>query len=188
MRIIGGKYRGKKLITPSSNHIRPTTDRMRESLFNILEHGTGPGIIGSRILDLYAGSGALGIEALSRGAADVTFVDNDRKSISLIKQNTALINSPENTSNVIMDGLQFINNGSPYDLIFLDPPYYKEMIGPTLKSIERQKMLATEGCVIIEYASDEKIDFTDHFKELKSRKMGDATFSILAYNASTSPE
>ena len=87
MRIISGRYKGKKLNSPASDHIRPTSDRMRESIFNMLEHGSGPGISQNRVLDLFAGTGAFGIESISRNAAMVTFVDNDRQSLELVKKN-----------------------------------------------------------------------------------------------------
>lgn len=177
MRIIGGTYKGKKLIAPTTDQIRPTSDRMRESLFNILEHGTGPGIKGSKILDLFAGSGALGIEALSRGAEHVTFVDNDRGSLKLCRQNLALINDPENSSIISMDAQKFINGD--FDIILLDPPYRKDMIAPILQSIYDNGMINPNGVIIIEYAGDEKIDFTAYFREIKNRKIGDARFSIL---------
>ena len=179
MRIIGGTYRGKKLITPANDQIRPTTDRMRETLFNMLEHGTGPGIRGSNILDLFSGTGALGIEALSRGAAHVTFIDNSQRSMLLTKQNTALIKSPENTTYVIMDGTTLINTRGPYDIIFIDPPYHKKMMTPALLNLHTQNLLSENGLVIIEYPTGEDIDFTDNFVEIKSKKLGEASFSLL---------
>ncbi|MBT5185660.1 MAG: 16S rRNA (guanine(966)-N(2))-methyltransferase RsmD [Kordiimonadaceae bacterium] len=181
MRIIGGTFRGKKLITPQNDHIRPTTDRMRETLFNMLEHGAGPGIRRSKILDLFAGTGALGIEALSRGAEHVCFVDNSPQSLKLVKQNTALIKSPKNTKYVTMDGTQIKKTLGQFDIIFIDPPYHKNLITPILLNLHYEKMMTENGLAIIEYASDEIIELTDHFKEIKKRKMGDATFSILEY-------
>lgn len=182
MRIIGGTYRGKKLITPDNAKIRPTTDRMRETLFNILEHGTGPGIRGSKILDLFAGTGALGIEALSRGADHVTFVDNDPRSMKLIKQNTTLIKNPENTSYLTIDGTKTIKNQEPFDIIFIDPPYHKEMINPVLTNIHVQKLLSENGLIIIEYSSSEDIEIPEYFSEIKAKKIGDASFSILEHS------
>lgn len=179
MRIIGGKYRGKKLIAPNDASIRPTTDRMRETLFNMLEHGSGPGIRGAKILDLFAGTGALGIEALSRGAGHVTFIDNNPRSMKLIKQNTALIKSPENTTYLTIDGAKISKTQDPFDIIFIDPPYHKEMIGPVLANIHEQELLSDDGLIIIEYSSSENVEIPEYFSELKSRKIGDASFSIL---------
>lgn len=179
MRIIGGKYRGKKLIPPADINIRPTTDRMRETLFNMLEHGTGPGVRGSSILDLYAGSGALGIEALSRHAKHVTFVDNNYKSMKLIKDNCSLIGKPQNTLFLSNDGSKIQKNHIEYDVIFIDPPYRKNLILPTLENIFSQKLINEDGIAIIEYASDEDIKLPKFFLEIKKKKMGEATFSIL---------
>lgn len=179
MRIIGGTYRGKKLKTPINDQIRPTTDRMRETLFNMLEHGKGPGIRGSKILDLFAGTGALGIEALSRNADHVTFVDKNPISMKLIKQNTALIQSPANTSYLTTDATKINSDRGPFDIIFIDPPYNKGIISPTLLNIFDQNLLSGNGVVIIEYASAEQIDIPEYFTEIKSKKMGDASFSLL---------
>lgn len=179
MRIIGGTYRGKKLIAPQNDQIRPTSDRMRETLFNILEHGTGPGIKGTRVLDLFAGSGALGIEALSRGADQVTFVDRSPQSMKLIRQNTALIKNPENTTYLTQDATHIAGNRGPFDLIFIDPPYHKSLITPVLANIHEHELLSEEGLIITEYATGEDIDFTKFFEEIKTKKIGDASFSIL---------
>lgn len=183
MRIIGGTYRGKKLITPQDVQIRPTTDRMRETLFNMLEHGNGPGVRGSNILDLFAGTGALGIEALSRGADHVTFIDNDVRSMQLVKQNTSLIKNPGNASYLIADATKIKFTGKVFDIIFIDPPYRKRLIFPTLINLHEQKLVNKNSLIAIEYGSDEQIDFKSYFGEIKSRKMGDATFSLLEYLA-----
>lgn len=178
MRIIGGTYRGKKLITPPNASIRPTSDRMRETLFNMLEHGTGPGIRGSHILDLFAGSGALGIEALSRNAEHVTFVDNDHSSMKLVKKNTALIGNPDNASYISLDGTK-ITSSTPYDIILIDPPYNKGLIALSLQNILNRSLLAEDGVIVIEYASNEEFEIPAQFTELKKKKIGEATFSIL---------
>ncbi len=179
MRIIGGKFRAKKLNTPSSDHIRPTTDRMRETLFNMLEHGAGPGIKGSRVLDLFAGTGALGIEALSRGAEQVTFIDNDQESVKLLEKNLSAINNPENTRILKKSALTINKNEGPFDVIFIDPPYRKNLILPTLFRIADQTLLDKDGIIMIEYASDETPDIHTYYEEIKTRKMGDASFSLL---------
>ncbi len=179
MRIIGGTYRGKKLNTPPTNHIRPTTDRMRETLFNILEHGTGPGIHGSRVLDLFAGTGALGIEALSRGAEHVTFVDNDRRSAKLISQNLAEIQNPENIDVLTLNAWSLVKNLGQFDVIFIDPPYHQELINPTLSNIVKNALLIEDGIIMIEYAYDENPEIPHPLEEIKKRKMGDASFSLL---------
>lgn len=179
MRIIGGTYRGKKLLPPPNNTIRPTTDRMRETLFNILEHGSGPRIRGAKILDLFAGTGALGIEAISRGANHVTFVDKDPKSMKLVKQNAALINCDEKVNFIITDGTSMMSRSDKFDIIFVDPPYNKELITPALNNIYEQNILTQHGLVVIEYATGEEVDITPFFTQVKNRKIGDAIFSVL---------
>ncbi len=179
MRIIGGKYRSKKLIAPDNDRIRPTTDRMRETIFNIIQHGNGPGIKGSRVLDLFSGSGAFGIEALSREASQVTFVDKSSTSMKLIRKNTALINNPVNTIYLIKNALNMTKAHGFFNLIFIDPPYYKDLITPALLNIHEQNLLCDEGLIITEYSAGEKIDFTSFFKEIKTNKIGEARFSIL---------
>ena len=148
MRIISGRYKWKKLNSPASDHIRPTSDRMRESIFNMLEHGSGPGISQNRVLDLFAGTGAFGIESISRDAAMVTFVDNDRQSIELVKQNMSLIDSAENISLKCINSLYFHDTNNQYDIIFIDPPYNKGLITPTLTNIHERNILAND-CVIV---------------------------------------
>ena len=170
MRIIGGKYRSKKLIAPDNDRIRPTTDRMRETIFNIIQHGNGPGIRGSRVLDLFSGSGAFGIEALSREASQVTFVDKSSTSMKLIRKNTALINNPVNTIYLIKNALNMTKAHGFFNLIFIDPPYYKDLITPALLNIHEQNLLCDEGLIITEYSAGEKIDFTSFFKEIKTNK------------------
>src|SRR5580765_2582154 len=119
MRIVAGKYRGRQLKSPTWDGLRPTSDRLRETLFNIL----GPSVRGARVLDGYAGTGAIGIEALSRGAAQVTFVEKDPRAVKLIEANLALLGA---SGAIIRAGLaEAVTRlaGQVFDLIILDPPY-----------------------------------------------------------------
>jgi 16S rRNA (guanine(966)-N(2))-methyltransferase RsmD len=123
MRIVAGAYRGRQLKSPSWDGLRPTSDRLRETLFNIL----GASIAGTRVLDGYAGTGAIGIEALSRGAAHVTFVENDARAVKLIESNLAMID-PKRTRDRAIIRACFADAaarlaGAPFDLIIVDPPY-----------------------------------------------------------------
>ena len=179
MRIIGGKYRGLKLHTPNSDHIRPTTDRMRETMFNMLEHGSGPGIRGSNVLDLFAGTGALGLEAISRGASHVTFIDKNPKSLQIAKQNFTALRNENNADFIQADGTKFNSDVVGYDIIFIDPPYNKGLVLPALENICAREMLNENSVVVVEFASNENIDIPTKFSELKRKKMGDATFAIL---------
>jgi 16S rRNA (guanine966-N2)-methyltransferase len=131
MRIIGGRHRGLALAGPGAGdagaQLRPTSDRVRESLFNLLAHGPYGAPAppeGRRVLDLFAGTGALGLEALSRGAASATFVDQGARALALIRRNIALLDADETTRVVSRDATRLgRNHGPPFDLVFLDPPY-----------------------------------------------------------------
>lgn len=154
MRIIAGKFRGRKLKSPGSLQTRPTSDRLRETLFNIL----APRIEGARFLDLCAGTGALGIEALSRGAAHVTFVDQSRKMCELIEANLKTLDVEKSGIEIITnDALEFLRRHVKkaeleFDIIFFDPPYGADYEG-VLDLIGEQapRILSDEGIVIVEH-------------------------------------
>ena len=171
MRIIGGSFRGRALASVGKGdiaaHLRPTTDRVRETLFNVLMGGRyDDPITNMRVLDLFAGTGALGLEALSRGAAQVTFVENGRKGQSLIQENIALCQCRNETNVVGRDATKLPSNPSdPYQLIFLDPPYDKQLGEAALASAlnggwieddalilweESAPILSPLGCEILE--------------------------------------
>src|SRR5690606_10877069 len=132
MRIVGGTHRGLALAAPppGKGDIRPTSDRVRESLFNLLAHGPyGDPVAGARVLDLFAGTGALGLEALSRGAASATLIDQGRAALDLLRRNVARIGG-EQAQVIARDATRLGPNlGTPFDLVFLDPPYGREL-GP----------------------------------------------------------
>ena len=128
MRIVGGKWRGRKLSKLTGNflspNLRPTMDRVRETIFNILAHGVFFDVKGTRVLDLFCGTGALGFEALSRGAKHVSFVDSDKTSISILSENISILNADKEVMVLQVDATKLRKNtGQDYDLIFLDPPY-----------------------------------------------------------------
>jgi 16S rRNA (guanine966-N2)-methyltransferase len=144
MRVIGGAYKGRNLKSPPSLQVRPTSDRLRETLFNVI----APRIEGARFLDLCAGSGAVGIEALSRGAQYVTFVDRSRRSCQLIESNVALCRIPEEQHEIYcMTAEDFLRQSKeyPWDIIFFDPPY-KDDYSRTLDLLG-----SYEGLVIVEH-------------------------------------
>nr|WP_317358438.1 16S rRNA (guanine(966)-N(2))-methyltransferase RsmD [uncultured Tyzzerella sp.] len=150
MRIISGSARGLKLKAPDGLNTRPTADRIKESLFNII----APYLYDCSFLDLFSGSGAIGIEALSRGAKDATFVDFDKNSINIIKQNIKLAKFEEKSNIYNIDVLHAIdllsNKGKKFDIIFLDPPYDKGLLIPALKKIEDKNLLKDDGFIICE--------------------------------------
>ena len=144
MRVITGTSRGRKLKTPENRDIRPTTDNVKESLFNILQFD----IEGRQVLDLFAGTGQLGIECLSRGAAGVTFVDTDREAVRIVKEN---LQSCGMKAVVLQeDALCFLNRGQRFDLIFVDPPYDSGLYEPVLERINSVDILSDGGIIICE--------------------------------------
>jgi len=151
MRIVAGAFRGRTLQSPTWEGLRPTSDRLRETLFNIL----GPSVRGARLLDGYAGTGAIGIEALSRGAAHVTFVERDPRAVKLIEANLALVGAAAGGKPVIIragwaDAITRLG-GQVFDLIILDPPYAD---GAVAEALEAAGTLAgPEARVIVEHAS-----------------------------------
>lgn len=132
LRIIGGQWRGRKLCFPDEEGLRPSPDRIRETLFNWLQ----PVIAGARCLDLFAGSGALGFEALSRGAAEVVFVDRNRRVVEQLKANVALLKA-EGAQVLQADGLQYLKGPArPFDVIFLDPPFRQALLAPCIEGLQ----------------------------------------------------
>lgn len=185
MRIIGGIFKGTALASlgkgDAGAHLRPTTDRVRESLFNLLAHGNYPPIEGTRVLDLFAGTGALGFEALSRGASRALFVDDGAKSRALVRQNIDTLRVIGQTKLYRRDATRMgENRGDPYDLIFLDPPYGKGMGEKALISCVTGGWLADNALVIWE--ENNAVAPPKDFKLLDQRKYGDTVISILIRN------
>ncbi|OTA17453.1 putative DNA methylase [Xenorhabdus vietnamensis] len=150
IRIIGGKWRGRKLPVPDSDGLRPTTDRVRETLFNWLM----PKIQEARCLDCFSGSGALGFEALSRYASHATLIEYDRNVAKQLSANLALLKA-ENADVVQGNALQYLNEslndtGTPFDVVFLDPPFRKGMLAETINLLEPNGWLAEESWIYVE--------------------------------------
>lgn len=184
MRVISGSSRGTRLKTIESMDTRPTTDRVKESLFNLIQSQ----IYGRKVLDLFSGSGSLGIEALSRGATFAVFVDNSRKCVSVIRENlekTKLINRSEILNFDIDSALNKLSMSSDkFGLIILDPPYNKGFIIPVLKTVSEKKLLDNEGIIVIEHEKNDILgDELFSFKKVKSRDYGITTISIFKEEA-----
>jgi len=182
MRIIGGSKRGTALASVGKGdkaaHLRPTTDRVRESLFNLLAHGDYPPIDGARVLDLFAGTGALGFEALSRGAARALFVDDGAKSRALLRENTDKLQMMGQSKIYRRDATRMgENRGEPYGLVFLDPPYGKGLGEKALVSAERGGWLTDDALIIWEESST--VVVPAGYALLDQRKYGDTTITIL---------
>ncbi|WP_296645186.1 16S rRNA (guanine(966)-N(2))-methyltransferase RsmD [Romboutsia sp. 13368] len=179
MRVISGKVRGLKLDTPKNEDVRPTTDRVKESLFNIIN----PYIIDSNVLDLFAGTGSLGIECLSRGALSATFVDVSKDSINIVKSNVKKSRF-ENESTILnidfksaIDRLKMQNE--KFDIIFMDPPYYKNMFIDALSNIDNSNLLSEDGIIVVEHDTKDKfIDKIGRLEKTKEKKYGNTTLTF----------
>ncbi len=184
MRIIGGKFKSTALASVGKGdegaHLRPTTDRVRESLFNVLTHGNYPEIEGTNVLDLFAGTGALGLEALSRGAATVQFVDDGVKSNALIKQNIQTLNVRDQTKIYRRNATKLGENRTePFDLIFLDPPYGKALGEKALAACILGNWIASDA--LIGWEENRTIIPPKGCTTLDTRNYGDTTITILIY-------
>ncbi len=148
MRVITGTARGRRLKTPAGQDIRPTTDNVKESVFNILQFD----IEGRRVLDLFAGTGQLGIECLSRGAREVVFIDQSREAVKIIRENlkTCGFSAPV----LQRDALNYLQEGDKFDLIFLDPPYDAGLYKPVLEGINSVDNLSDGGIILCECRHD----------------------------------
>lgn len=185
MRIIGGRNRGRALAAlgkgDSAAHLRPTSDRVRESLFNVLENAYGGAVSGARVLDLFAGTGALGLEALSRGAAHATFVETGRKSLALLSQNIRLCHAEAQTEVLRCDATRLPACPAPCDLVFLDPPYGKGL-GETALAAAMRGGWIPEGALVIWEESREMIPPAG-LHLLDARRYGDTVISFCENSA-----
>ncbi len=163
MRIVGGKFKGRPIIAPKGQGTRPTGDRARESLFNILAHADwAPPLDDARVIDLFAGSGALGFEAMSRGAGFCLFVETDHNARGAIRDNIEsleLFGSTRLHRRSATDlGDKPANVAAPFSIAFLDPPYNREMVIPALKNLREGQWLNNDAIAMVETARDEMIE------------------------------
>jgi len=180
MRVIAGEYRGRILKIPKGAEVRPTQDRVREAIFNIIREQ----VPGSKVLDLYAGSGAFGIEALSRGAHLSVFVDNNTSCIKTIKSNLSALGKMAQSSEVLkLDAVtsisRFRKESRKFNIIFLDPPYYKELARNSLLKIDACVILSPQSLVIAEhFKKDVMPEKTDNLFLFREKKYGDTVISF----------
>jgi 16S rRNA (guanine966-N2)-methyltransferase len=181
MRIVGGRLGGRTLAAPTSQSIRPTSDRLRESLFNILAHGYDDVVTGARVLDLFAGTGALGLEAISRGAAFSLFVDDGAEARALIRQNVEALGLGGITRIFRRDATRLgaAHPNEPFGLVLVDPPYRKGLAERALISLRDGGWLARGALVIVEEASDARFAAPDGFVEMDRRRYDDTEFTFL---------
>jgi 16S rRNA (guanine966-N2)-methyltransferase len=182
MRIVGGRFRGTALASPASYMIRPTSDRVRESIFNILSHGIkGFEMEGARVLDLFAGTGALGLEAMSRGASYAHFVDDNSESRGLIRRNIDTLGVIGVTKLYRRDATRLGDAGGlhPFDLLFADPPYGKGLAERALSAADSGGWLKPEAIAIIEERADADFAPPAAFALLDRRVYGDTAVHFL---------
>ena len=171
MRIVGGRLRSRALVAPKSQAIRPTTDRLRETLFNILLHAYGDPVAGARVLDLFAGTGALGIEALSRGADFVLFVDDGAEARAILRENIAALGLGGVTRIFRRDAAKLgaAHPVEPFSLVFVDPPYGKGLAERALASALAGGWLAPGALIVVEEAAQSRFVAPPGFIELERR-------------------
>jgi 16S rRNA (guanine(966)-N(2))-methyltransferase RsmD len=174
MRVIAGRYKGRRLKAPTWDGLRPTSDKLRETLFNIL----APRISGARVLDGYAGTGAVGIEALSRGAAHVTFVEKDRRAVALIEANLAACGADADYTIENRDLIAAARQaaGAAFDVVWLDPPYDITDISDALDAASR--MLAPGGLLVLERATRREPDAPASLRRVRDVRSGDSTLTF----------
>ena len=180
MRITGGSLRGRTLKAPDGMATRPTADRVREALFNILAHhewgdDIGKPLIGTVVLDAFAGTGALGLEAISRGAASCTFFEKDRKALFCLKENVVLAKMDEVAKIIQMDVTRPPKAPQPASLVFLDPPYHKGLIEAAVAALTAQGWIAPHALLVCETAKDETLSLPPSCEESLTRSYGDTT-------------
>jgi 16S rRNA (guanine966-N2)-methyltransferase len=190
MRIIAGKFRGRKLEAPAGEAVRPTSDRAREALFNVLAHGRyraggGSAVEGAVVLDAFCGTGALGLEALSRGGARATLLDSDAKALAVARRNAKALGVESQVSYALADATKPPAPRLAHDLVFLDAPYDSDLAGPALKALADADWIADGALVVVERPTkNPDFEIPARFAEQERRKYGAATLVFLSYAAS----
>ena len=181
MRVVGGRLKGRNLASPSGREIRPTADRLRESVFNILVHAYDNPIEDARVLDLFAGTGALGIEAASRGARFTLFVDNGAEARALLRNNVESLGLGGTTKVYRRDATDLgrAHPVEPFSLVFLDPPYGKGLADKALASLRDGSWLTPGALLVVEEAKAASFAVPDGFEELERRAYDDTEFVFL---------
>jgi 16S rRNA (guanine966-N2)-methyltransferase len=183
MRIVAGRHRGKRLKTLAGRELRPTADRVREALFNVLVHGDWPGgdpVTGTRVVDAFAGSGALGLEALSRGAAHVTFLENAAPACRLIEANARALGETAHVAVLRRDATRPGPAPAPCALAFLDPPYRSGLGTVSLEALAAAGWLTDDALCVLELARKESFPAPDGFTVIDERTYGDTRLVFLA--------
>jgi 16S rRNA (guanine966-N2)-methyltransferase len=185
LRIIAGRHKGRNIAAPPGRTVRPTASRAREALFDILMHARFAGrelIEGAHVLDAFAGTGALGLEALSRGAARASFMERDREIRKLLADNVKALGEQARANVLAVDALQPPRAASPCDLIFMDPPYAEAVAETALEALGAQGWIRDEAIVSLEVAGKTNFDPPDGFALLDTRRYGKARILFLRFN------
>ena len=178
MRVISGKFRGRPLQVPGGKGVRPTSDRVREALFSVLFER----LDGAKVLDLFAGAGSLGIEALSRNASSALFVEPNRAHVKVLERNLSFVTSPHELWPMKAEQAlkKLGQRQEAFDLIFLDPPYDTDLLKRALESISRSGLLSPGGCIVCEFrTSSTEPTWANEWCELFTRQYGETTVTIV---------
>lgn len=179
MRIIAGKFRSRRLLAPSTPTTRPTSDRARESIFNMISALEGNSLDGAPILDAFAGSGALGLEALSRGGGHVTFLEQDPRAVGVLKENIANLRVESLCTVITGDATKPPKAGQPVNFIFLDPPYDQMIEGSCLTALRNQGWIQSHTLVILETSAKRALSLPPGVALINQRRYGAALVSFL---------
>ncbi|MBC8267735.1 MAG: 16S rRNA (guanine(966)-N(2))-methyltransferase RsmD [Rhodospirillaceae bacterium] len=184
MRIIGGKFKGRTLSAPPGRDVRPTSDRAREGIFNILAHSIDwDGFDGQTVLDVFSGTGALGLEAMSRGANHGVFIDNDPVSLKCLRANAASLGEASNITPLKLDVTRLAPppriTGAPLGLAFLDAPYGSNLTDQALLGLCNKGWIAAGGIVVVETGKDDELAIPRQFETLDARTYGAAQVTFL---------
>jgi len=183
LRIVSGRFKGKAIAAPKSQMTRPTSDRLRETIFNILAHGVAVDVEDARVLDLFAGTGALGLEALSRGARHCTFIEEGAEARGVIRRNMESLGLNGVAKIFRRDATRLGDAGTiePFDLVFADPPYGKALGEAALGSAVKGGWLKPEAICVLEERAGVEPDVPDCFSEIDRRLTGDSQVMFLRY-------
>jgi 16S rRNA (guanine966-N2)-methyltransferase len=192
LRIVGGVHRGRRLAAPSGEAVRPTSDRAREALFNILSHGRfaaeGSPFAGRPVLDAFAGTGALGLEALSRGASAAAFIENGRDALAALRRNIAALGEEDRAHIIAGNATRPPRAAMVCAVAFLDPPYRSGLAAPALGALAGAGWLMPEALAVVEVAAREELPMPPGFAALDERVYGAARLVFLRYNGTATGE
>ena len=186
MRIIAGKHRHRVLSAPEGRAVRPTSDRAREAVFDILAHGRfaeQDACLDAMVLDAFAGTGAFGLEALSRGARHAVFIEKDRAARAALQKNIAALGESQHAAIINGDATRAPRASGACSLVFLDPPYGEDLAAPALTALAQSGWLADDALAVVEISAKEDLKLPEGFEALDERRYGAAKFEFLRYRA-----